>query len=200
MDRQTWERLKESPAVVTAPLSALAIPSLAVGAYLMGDVISGDYFMDAIYVSAAHSQGLADIADHYHGVFSFTFNAFKHPPVYLALSGVFVAWLFYIRFPHWPAKVADSFNGLYKLLVKKYYFDDVYQSVFAGGVRGIGESLWRFGDMRIIDGLLVNGTAHTVRWCSGVIRTLQSGYLYDYAFAMIIGLLLLLAVFVHGVF
>ena len=198
--RHTWENLKESPAVVTVPLAVLAIPSLVIGAVLVGPMVFGDYYMDALRVSASHAEGLNEMASRYTGVMGFTLNAFTHAPVWLAFAGVFTAWLFYIRFPHWPARIVGSFGLLYQFLVKKYYFDEVYQAVFAGGARGAGKLLWQQGDVQVIDGVLVNGTARVIRWSSGVIRTLQSGYLYHYAFAMIIGLLLLLAVFVHQVF
>ena len=197
MDRHTWEHLKESPGVVTIPLFILAIPSLVIGAFLVGPMVLGDYYMDAIRVSAEHGAGLHEMASHYSGAFDFVVNSYKHAPVWLALAGMYVAWLFYIRFPHWPGKIAGVFAVPYRLLVRKYYFDEVYQAVFAGGARITGNTLWQWGDVRIIDDLLVNGTARMVRRFSALIRKLQTGYLYHYAFAMIIGLLLLLAVFVH---
>ena len=197
MDQHTWERIKESPAVVTMPLLILAVPSLVIGGFLVGPMVFGDYYMSAIRVSAEHAGGLNEMASHYTGVFGFTLGAFRHAPVWLAFAGIFVAWLCYIRFPHWPAKIAGLFAYPYQYLVRKYYFDEVYQAVFAGGARGAGKLLWQWGDVQVIDGVLVNGTARAVRWFSGVIRTVQTGYLYHYAFAMIIGLLLLLAVFVH---
>ena len=197
MDRHTWEHLKESPGVVTIPLFILAIPSLVIGAFLVGPMVLGDYYMDAIRVSAEHGAGLHEMASHYSGAFDFVVNSYKHAPVWLALAGMYVAWLFYIRFPHWPGKIAGVFAVPYRLLVRKYYFDEFYQAVFAGGARITGNTLWQWGDVRIIDDLLVNGTARMVRRFSALIRKLQTGYLYHYAFAMIIGLLLLLAVFVH---
>ena len=199
MDRHTWEHLKESPGVVTVPLFILAIPSLVIGAFLVGPMVLGDYYMDAIHVSADHAAGLHEMALHYSGAFDFVANSYKHAPVWLALAGIFVAWLFYIRFPHWPGKIAGLFAIPYRLLVRKYYFDEIYQAVFAGGARNTGNTLWQWGDVRMIDGFLVNGTAHMVRRFSALIRKVQTGYLYHYAFAMIIGLLLLLAVFVHQV-
>ncbi|MEE8233747.1 MAG: NADH-quinone oxidoreductase subunit L, partial [Gammaproteobacteria bacterium] len=121
-----------------------------------------------------------------------------HPTVILlAFSGVLTAWLLYIRFPAVPEKIANSLSMIYRLLVNKYGFDDFNQKVFAGGARGIGRLFWQLGDVKLIDGLMVNGSALSVRWFSGVIRQIQSGYLYHYAFAMIAGLLLFLAVFVH---
>ncbi|MBT7950660.1 MAG: NADH-quinone oxidoreductase subunit L [Gammaproteobacteria bacterium] len=199
MDKHTWDHLHESPKVVTVPLTILAIPSVILGAFMIGPVLFQGYFGDAIVVSGAHDV-LTEIGKSYHGVWGFTLHAFKAAPVYLALAGVLTAWLLYIKFPHVPAIFADKLGFLHKLLLEKYYLDKFNQAFFAGGTRKIGQMFWNIGDVRIIDGFFVNGTALTVRWFSGIIRTLQSGYLYDYAFAMIIGLLLLLAVFVHHLF
>ena len=199
MDKHTWDHLHESPKVVTVPLTVLAIPSVILGAFMIGPALFQDYFGDAIVVLGAHDV-LTEIGKGYHGVWGFTLHAFKAAPVYLALAGVLTAWLLYIKFPHVPAILADKLSFVHKLLLEKYYLDKFNQAFFAGGTRKIGQLFWNIGDVRIIDGFFVNGTAITVRWFSGVIRNLQSGYLYDYAFAMIIGLLLLLAVFVHQLF
>jgi NADH-quinone oxidoreductase subunit L len=119
-----------------------------------------------------------------------------HPPVYLALAGVVLAWFLYIKRPDLPQKIATQFASLYRLLSNKFYFDEVYQALFAGGSRGVGKALWRVGDVALIDGVLVNGSARMVGWLAGVVRRVQSGYLYHYAFAMIIGLSALLAWYV----
>ena len=198
MDVETWKHLHEAPAVVTVPLSVLAIPSLMLGAFLIGPMLFGDYFGDAIVVSSTHNV-LAEIGENYHGVMLFTLHAFKHPPVYLAFAGIFVAWLCYIKFPELPARIVDKFGIIHKILVNKYGFDDFNQVVFAGGVRNIGQILWKFGDVNIIDGLMVNGSAKSVRWFSSKIRKIQTGFLYDYAFVLILGLLTLLAIFVHQI-
>ncbi len=198
MDRHTWEHLKESPAVVTVPLSVLAIPSVILGAFLIGPMLFGDYFTSAIYVTDQHNV-LGMIGEDYHGVWAFTLHAFQAAPVYLALSGVLVAWLLYIKFPKVPEKIAARLNWVYQILLNKYGFDTFNQAVFAGGARKTGGFLWQLGDVKIIDGVLINGTASAVRWFSGKIRNIQTGHLYDYAFTMIIGLLLLLAVFVHHI-
>jgi NADH-quinone oxidoreductase subunit L len=92
--------------------------------------------------------------------------------------------------------IAQRFRGLYTLLVNKYYADDFNEAVFAGGARNVGRLLWRVGDALIIDGLIVNGSARVVGWVASVVRQVQSGYLYHYAFSMIIGLLLLVFWFV----
>ncbi len=196
MDMDTWKHVHESPKVVTVPLIVLAIPSFFIGMYLIGDMLFDGYFGEAILVSGSHDV-LAEIGKNYHGIWGFTLHAFQAPPVYLAAAGVGLAWFLYIKAPHLPAKIAERFSLLHKLFEEKYYFDTFNQFFFAGGSRKIGDLLWRFGDIRTIDGFLVNGSAQTIRWISGVVRTVQSGFLYHYAFAMIIGLLLLLAVFVH---
>ena len=197
MDRHTWEQLSESPGVVTFPLFILAVPSLVIGAYLVGPMVLGDYYGDAIHVAAGHAGWIGEMTSRYSGALDIFLASYKHAPVWLALAGIFIAWLCYIRYPHWPGRVAESAAMMYRVLVRKFYFDELYQALFAGAARGAGNALWRWGDERAIDGLLVNGTARAVRWFSASVRTLQTGYLYHYAFAMIIGLLLLLAVFVH---
>ena len=198
MTREVWENLQEAPAVVTVPLLVLAIPSLLLGLFLIEPLLIGDYFGSAIYVSGEHNV-LSKIAAEYHGVVSFITHAFLYPPVYLAFSGLFVAWLCYIKYPSLPGKLVNRIGFIHKVLVNKYGFDDFNQIVFAGGVRKIGYFLSQFGDIKMIDGVLVNGSARSVRIFSNMIRHIQSGYLYHYAFAIIIGLLLLLAIFVHGV-
>jgi len=198
IDKHTWEHLHEAPKVVTVPLSILAIPSLLAGIFLAGPMLFDGYFMQAIHVASTHDV-LAEMGKGYHGVFSFTLHAFKSAPVYLTLAGVVTAWALYIKFPYIPAILEKRFSLLHKILINKYGFDDFNQVVFARGSREIGRLLWRFGDIRLIDGFFVNGTALTIRWFSSVVRTIQSGYLYDYAFAMILGLLFLLGIFVHGI-
>lgn len=198
MDKETWMHLHEAPSVVTVPLSVLAIPSLILGAFLLGPMLFGDYFGSTIYVLPEHDV-LAQLGSHYEGVLLFTLYAFKHPPVYLAFAGIFVAWLCYIKFPQLPEMLVSRIRFIHRILENKYGFDDFNQAVFARGTRGIGQFLWKFGDINIIDGLFVNGTARSVGIISGLIRHIQSGYLYHYAFAIIMGLLVLIAVFVHGI-
>ncbi len=204
MDKHVWEELHESPWVVTFPLVVLAIPSLILGAWLVGPMLFGDYYGGAIQVAESHDV-LLEIGHHYYGewyavAWQFFVHAVSHPTVILlAFAGIFTAWLLYIKFPEVPEKIATGLNPIYRLLENKYGFDAFNQKFFAGGTKGIGQLLWQIGDVKIIDGLIVNGSALSVRWFSGVIRQIQSGYVYHYAFAMILGLLLLLAVFVHQI-
>jgi NADH-quinone oxidoreductase subunit L len=194
MDHHTREHLHETPWVVTLPLILLAIPS-AIAGYLLGPVVFGSYFDGAIYVAPAHDV-LGELAEHYHGVLGFTLHAFGGPAIYLAIAGVFTAWYIYMKNPAIAGNLARRFSGIYRVLVNKYYADDFNDAVFAGGARGIGRLLWKLGDTLLIDGLIINGSARMVGWVAGVVRHVQSGYLYHYAFSMIIGLLLLLFWFV----
>ena len=126
------------------------------------------------------------------GVFFGSSNGLAGAPVWLALAGVAVAWYFYLRRPELPGAVAGRAGAIHKLLVNKYYFDDLNERVLAPLARLGGRTLWRVGDELIIDGAVVNGSARAVGWLSGVVRRLQTGYLYHYAFAMFIGLAVML--------
>ncbi|MFT7235105.1 MAG: NADH-quinone oxidoreductase subunit L [Methylophagaceae bacterium] len=182
----------ESPKVVTVPLVLLAIPSVLAG-FMIGPMVFGQFFGDAIYVSAEHDV-LSQL--NYHGVTSFILHGLMTPPFWLAMAGVGTAYYFYRLNPAIPEKLHKSFNWLYRVLENKYGFDRFNEVVFAGGARLIGRVLWKAGDQTLIDGALVNGTAKTVGYVSKKVRLLQSGYLYHYAFAMILGVWLLLTYFV----
>jgi NADH-quinone oxidoreductase subunit L len=198
-DDHTREHLHESPKVVTIPLIALAVPSVIAGALFVGDMLFGEYFGSSIVVHAEHDV-LAQLGLEYHGVIGMLTHGLMQAPFWLATSGVGVAWFLYIKRPDIPATIASSLSVVHKVLLDKYGFDRFNDWFFAGGARGTGGLLWRIGDVALIDGLLVNGSARAVGWWAGVIRHVQSGYLYHYAFAMILGLLALLGLFVHKVF
>jgi len=184
----------ESPAVVTVPLVLLAIPSVFAG-YLIGSMVFGDFFADSIMVHAEHDV-LSQVGEHYHGTLGFILHGLTQLPFLLAISGVGVAYYLYMLRPDLPAKIQQRFSWLYRILDKQYGFDDFNQKVFAGGSRAIGQLLWKVGDRMIIDGFVVNGAAKTVGLTAKIVRHVQSGYLYHYAFAMIIGLYVLLTFFV----
>jgi len=194
MDAHTREHLHETPWVVTVPLIMLAIPSALAG-YLIDPVVFGNWFDGVIHVAASHDV-LGEMAGHYHGPLSFVLHAFGGPAIWLAIAGVLTAWYVYIKNPRLADDVRQRFHGIYQLLVNKYYADDFNEIVFAGGARGIGRLLWRVGDELLIDGVLVNGSARVIGWTAGIVRRIQTGHLYTYAFSMIIGLLLMLFWFV----
>ncbi len=195
MDEHTRSHLHEPSKVVTVPLILLAIPSVLAGAVMVGDMSFGNYFGEAIFVLPQHDV-LAELAKDFDGWFSMIIHGMTMPPFWLALGGVLTAWFLYLVKPELPGKIKANFNWLYTLLDNKYYADIFNDWFFAGGTRGIGRNLWQFGDVKIIDGFMVNGTARTIGWFSSMIRHVQSGYLYHYAFAMIFGLLLLFGLFV----
>ena len=187
MDEKTRSHLHETPWVVTGPLVLLAIPSAVIGWMTIEPVLFGGFFGDAIFVTERHDV-LARMAEGFHGSLQFTLHALAVPVTWMALAGAAAAWLLYLRQPDLPGTLRAKMTGLYNLLDRKYYFDDLYIRGFAGGGRALGRFLWQRGDEAVIDGFLVNGTAQAVRRMAGVLRRVQTGYLYHYAFAMIIGL------------
>jgi NADH-quinone oxidoreductase subunit L len=192
MDHHTQEHLHESPWVVTLPLVLLAIPSVAIGWPEIGPLLFGGYFEGAIQVAPAHDV-LAKLGEEFHGPGQFLLHGLMGPAVWLAAAGVLTAWYLYLRRPELAASLREKAGGLYTLLVNKYYFDAFNEKVIAAGARALGTGLWRVGDVAIIDGAAVNGSARLVGWIANVARGIQTGYLYHYAFATIIGLSALLA-------
>jgi NADH-quinone oxidoreductase subunit L len=196
MDAHTREHLHETPAVVTGPLVMLAIPSVLSG-YLIGEILFGGFFAGSIHVLPQHDV-LGHLGEHFHGVGGFMLHGVQSLPFLLAVAGILSAWYIYMKNPGIADAAARRFAFLYRMLVNKYGLDEFNQAVFAGGTRGIGRALWRIGDAAIIDGLLVNGSARVVGWFAAVLRQVQTGYLYHYAFVMIIGLLAFLSWAVFG--
>jgi len=191
MDAETKSHLHETPWVVTVPLVMLAIPSAIIGWYTVGPVLFKGYFGDAIFVD--HSRDvLKHIGESWHGGLGLLEHSYKTPVLWLALSGLATAWFLYLKRPDIPAMIKGKLSGLYNLLDRKYYFDDLWIRGFAAGGRQIGTLFAKKGDELLIDGVMVNGTANSVVRLAGVMRQLQTGYLYTYAFAMIIGLTMLL--------
>jgi len=187
MDEHTRTHLKESPLVVTVPLILLAIPSLLVGGLTIGPLIFGNYFSDSIFVSEHHNV-LAEMGEHYDGAINFIMHGILSPAFVLAMAGLGTAWYIYMKKPQIAANLKEKYEAVYNVLVNAYGADDFYYKFFAGGSRNLGGIFWKVFDTKIIDGLVVNGTARSVAWWSGFTRQIQSGLLYHYAFAMIIGL------------
>jgi NADH-quinone oxidoreductase subunit L len=194
MDAHTRAHVRESPWVVTLPLILLAIPSVVAG-YYIEPMLFGNFFDGSIKVFAEHNV-LGEVAAEYTGIGGFIVHSVEDPPLYLMLAGVISAWFLYLKRPDIPEKIKASAGWLYTLLDRKYYADDINDLVFASGGRRLGGLMWKVGDVTLIDGVMVNGTANTVGWFSTLIRQVQTGYLYHYAFAMIIGLMLMLYWFV----
>ena len=195
MDEPVREHLHESPWVVTVPLILLAIPSVFIGWIGIEPMLFGEYFGESLHVDPQRDV-LARLGEGYRGEVAFIAHAFAGPPLYLALAGVASAWYCYMVRPELPALVAERLALLHRVLVHKYGFDALYEEVLARAGRGVGSLFWRAGDRILIDGLIVNGSARLVGWFSSLIRHLQTGFLYTYAFAMIIGLVMLMSLFV----
>lgn len=182
----------ESPWVVTVPLVLLAIPSIIIGALAADSMITGEYFKGVITVFADKHPAMAALAEHWHGWVAMAMHGFTSLPFWLMVAGIATAWYFYLVNPAIPARLQQTFKGIYTVLENKYYLDRFNEWFFAGGARCLGSGLWKRGDQGLIDGLVVNGSARLVGWFSRVLRQGQTGFLNHYAIAMIIGLAFLL--------
>jgi NADH-quinone oxidoreductase subunit L len=193
MDEHTRSHLKESPWVVTLPLVMLAIPSVIAGIYI-DPLVVGDFFKGVIFVEHGH-DGIHHLSEHFHGLMAFVTHGLMAPPFWLAMSGLGLAWFIYTRKPEIAVSAARRFSWLHRLLLNKYGFDEFNDQVFGRGFRAIGGLFSNYGDRMLIDGI-VNGSAKVVAVSAGLLRLLQTGYLYHYSFAMILGLVGLLGWFV----
>ena len=191
MDHHTQEHLHESPWVVTVPLILLAIPSAVIGWFTVKPMLFGEFFNDSIFVLPANNV-LEHVGEEFHGSASFVLSGFQHLPIWLAGLGVLTAYIFFLWRPMLADAAEAKFKWLYTILIDKFGFDWFNEHVIVAGARLLGGGLWRVGDQLVIDDGLVNGSARTVGWLGSVMRYAQSGYLYHYAFAMILGLAALL--------
>ena len=193
MDKETKSHLHETPTVVTMPLILLAIPSVIVGWFTIKPLLFGEYFDGAIQVLPQHDV-LAQLSESFHGSWDFLLHSFTASlAFYMAFLGFSVAWLLYIKFPEIPNKIRMKMRAIVVVLEEKYFFDTLWMKVFPSLGKSIGRILWKQGDEKMIDGVLVNGTAYGIRSIASVIRNIQTGYLYHYAFAMIVGLVIILS-------
>jgi len=187
----------ESPWVVTVPLILLAIPSILAGFMYVEPMLFGKFFGSAIVMHEEHGV-MSELAGEWHGVGSFIAHGFLSAPFWLAVAGIAAAYYCYLVNPAVPARMRERMSAIYTLLDNKYYFDRFNDWFFAGGARRLGRFLSIVGDRAIIDGFFVNGSAKLVGWSSSLLRHMQSGYVYHYAFTMIIGLFALLTWWVGG--
>ena len=186
----------ESPWVVTLPLVLLAIPSVLIGYFTVEPMLFGDFFKDVIFVDAAKHPAMANLAEYFHGPVAMAMHAFSTLAFWLAVSGVALSYYMYMVNPALPTAIKRTFSPIYNLLENKYYLDWFNENVLAKSARGIGIGLWKGGDQTIIDGLFVNGSWKLAGWVAGIVRRLQTGYIYHYALAMILGIFVLMTYFV----
>ena len=189
------ENPHEQKWVVTLPLVLLAIPSLLIGYITIKPMLFSNFFQGAIYVDYAAHPVMFELTKHFHSAFSMGMHALLSLPFFLAVAGVALSWFFYMKRPDIPATLKTRFSVIYNILDNKYGFDAFNDKVFAGGARWVGDKFWKIGDIKLIDGFMVNGTARLIGRISDIIRQLQSGLIYHYAFAMIIGAFLMLTFF-----
>ncbi len=187
---------RESPWVVTVPLVLLAIPSVVIGFMTIQPMLFGDFFKDAIFVNLQKHPAMQELAKAFHGPVQMALHGLMTAPFWLALSGAALAWYLYMVNPALPTTIKRLFHPLYVVLENKYYLDWFNENVLARGTRALGMGLWKVGDQKVIDGTLVNGSWKMVGWVSSLVRRLQSGYIYHYAFGMIIGVFVLMTYFV----
>ena len=178
----------ESPWVVTLPLIALAIPSLLIGWYTVGPMLHGDFFGTTIRVVT----GEHELAREFSGALAMVLEGFAGLPFWFAFAGFTVATYVYLFNPTLADRAKKALHPLWSLLDHKYWFDEIYQAVFARGSVLLGRGLWKGGDVGVIDNILIDGSAAGVGRIAATVRWVQTGYLYTYAFAMILGLVLLL--------
>lgn len=187
----------ETPWVVWLPLVLLAIPSVVIGFIAIGPMVFGDYFKGVIFIDHHTHPAMEHLAEHFHGASAMGVHALTSLPFFLAFAGVALSWFFYMKRPDIPAAIQGRFSVIHTLFENKYYFDKFNEVIFAGGARLLGKSLWRGGDVAVIDGLMVNGSAKLVGWISSVTRLFQTGYVYHYAFTMIIGVFVLMTLWIN---
>ena len=181
----------ESPWVVWVPLVLLALPSVVAG-YLIGPILFGGFFDGAIVVDAARHGAMKELAENFHGASAMALHGFTALPFWLAAAGVAMTWWLYLKQPSLPAAIGRAFSPIVRLLENKYYMDWINEHLIAPATRGLGRGLWKGGDLGLIDGVAINGTAAAVNGFARVARSLQTGHLYWYALVMLGGVIGLL--------
>ncbi len=185
--------------VVKLPLILLATPSLAIGYFAIEPMLYGNFFKGIIFVNDAAHPAMHELAlewhEFSHHAFGMALHSLTSLPFLLAVFGVALAWFFYMKRPDIPVAIQAQFSAVHKILDNKYGFDSFNERVLAQGSRLIGHRLWQVGDVTIIDGMMVNGTASLIGRLSKIVRKLQTGLIYHYAFAMMIGVFLMLTFF-----
>ena len=186
----------ESPWVVTVPLVLLAIPSVVIGFMTIQPMLFGEFFKDAIFVNTALHPAMAKLTEIFHGPVGMALHGLQTAPFWLAVAGVALSYYMYMVNPALPAAIKRAFQPIYTLLENKYYLDWINENILARGARALGVGLWKGGDQALIDGVLVNGSWKVVGWVAGIVRKVQTGFVYHYALVMILGIFVLMTYFV----
>jgi len=191
LDDKARMHMKESPAVVWVPLVCLAIPATVLGAILIYPILyahGAQSLFGSSVVSLPNHDVLAIMQQSYHGVWAMSLHGLASAPFWLAAGGIFTAWFCYVAKPETPKLLVKAFKWPYQILVNKYGLDDFNQIVFVKGTRSLANFLYQVSDLKLIDGLMVNGSGRLIGIASAVVRRLQTGYLYHYVLVMLVGL------------
>jgi NADH-quinone oxidoreductase subunit L len=188
MDEHVSEHVHESPWVILIPLIALAVPSIVVGGMLVGPMLYSHHALlgSSIFVLPQHNV-LIQLAQKFYGAKELAVEASGTLTFWLAFAGIITAWFFNLQAPQLAEALKKRFAFLYNIIERKYGFDDFNQIVLVHGVRRLGDFCYQISDLKIIDGIFVNGSGRLIRWFARISRRIQTGYIYDYAFIMIIG-------------
>ncbi len=186
----------ESPWVVTLPLVLLAIPSVVIGYLTIGPMLYGDFFKDAIFVDLVRHPAMQELQENFHGAAAMAMHSLQTLPFILAVAGVVVSYVFYMVVPAVPAAIGRALAPLIKVMENKYYLDAFNERVLAAGARLLGKGFWKIGDVALIDGAAINGSAKLIGWIASLVRLFQTGYIYHYALVMLVGVFALMSWFV----
>jgi len=191
VDKHTEEHLHETAPSITVPLILLAIPSVVIGYFTIEPMLFGGWLDNGIYIDTSH-ESVAKLKHHFHSAFSLISHSVMTLPFWMMVGGIATAWLFSLYRTEWADVIQRRFKRINYVLVSLYGFDRFNEIIFVRGALKLGNLLWKISDMAIIDQLLVNGSARFARFVGSFIRPVQTGYVYHYAFFMIISLMLVL--------
>ena len=186
---EIFSKIHESPKVMLFPLLVLSILTIFSGIYFVDYFMSHDYqflWQTAIYLSESNH-----VIESIHYVPKWV----KYSPLVMMVLGLITAIIFYLIYPSIPKFLSNKFNPLYKFLLNKWYFDELYELIFVRNISRIGNFLSNFGDKRVIDGFGPDGISSRVMDIAKQVSRIQTGYIYHYAFAMLIGLMLFITYF-----
>jgi len=192
VDQHTEEHVHETALSITVPLIVLAIPSVIIGYLTIEPMLFTGWLDNSIYIDASEHGSVVALKEHFHSAFGLLQHSIATVPFWMMVGGSLAAWVFSLYRKDWAKRIQERFHRTNYVLESLYGFDRLNEIVFVRGSRKLGDFLWRISDMAIIDQFVVNGSARLMRFMGSVIRPVQTGYLYHYAFFMIIGLMLVL--------
>lgn len=192
MKMKTFNSIKETSYYITIPLIILSIPSIFIGYFTVEKILFGNWLDNSITINSQIHGSIEQLKKYFHSELKFIIHAFMTVPFWMMLSGAFCAWWFTIYKPNWATFLKQKLRRTNYILESLYGFDRLNNIVFVKGSKKLGNILWKVSDIKIIDNIFVNGSAKLIRFIGSIIRKAQTGYIYHYAFSMIIGLIIIL--------